>query len=473
MIAKMGNGVTGADIRAKLGHPVVDGDSHILEFIPVILDFVKQVAGPEMVERMRGVMGVEREHRDVFWTRPSGKHSIDTLTAMLPDLYRKRIDDIGFDFAVLYPSLGLTAPIHGEDDLRQAACRAFNTMNMELFGTHPDRFTPAAVIPTFSPDEGIAELEFCVKELGYRSIMIWAAIHKPDAELAAKAPELAHRAPRLLSHAVDAEHDFDPFWQRCVDLKVAPTCHTKLMGGGTTRNSPGNFVFNHLGAFASGNDFLARSLFMGGVTRRFPELNIGYLEGGVGWGANLYNNIVEHWEKRNLPYLLENLDPNKLDQDLAVEMFQKYGNRYLDAARLRGDDNPFRPRDYAIPENELDEFAACEIEQKEDIKDLYCNSFYFGCEADDALVPLAFDTKINQIGAKLKVTFSSDIGHWDVPDMLKVLPEAYEFVEDGKLDEAQFREFTFVNQVHLLGDMNPDYFKGTAVEEEAAKVLAN
>ena len=184
----MGNGVTGADIRAKLGHPVVDGDSHILEFIPVILDFVKQVAGPEMVERMRGVMGVEREHRDVFWTRPSGKHSIDTLTAMLPDLYRKRIDDIGFDFAVLYPSLGLTAPIHGEDDLRQAACRAFNTMNMELFGTHPDRFTPAAVIPTFSPDEGIAELEFCVKELGYRSIMIWAAIHKPDAELAAKAP---------------------------------------------------------------------------------------------------------------------------------------------------------------------------------------------------------------------------------------------------------------------------------------------
>ncbi|MDP6174190.1 MAG: amidohydrolase, partial [Rhodospirillales bacterium] len=90
----------------------------------------------------------------------------------------------------------------------------------------------------------------------------------------------------------------------------------------------------------------------------------------------------------------------------------------------------------------------------------------------DVLVPIAFDTKLNHFGAKLKVTFSSDIGHWDVPDMLKVLPEAYEFVEDGKLDVDQFREFTFENQVQLLGGMNPYYFVGTAVEAEAAKLLA-
>ena len=472
MDAKTGSGVTGADIRAKLGHPVVDGDSHMLEFTPVVFDFLKQVAGLEMCERLKSVLAVKRLHQDVFWSRPSGVQSIDTLTAMLPDLYRGRIDDLGFDFAVLYPSMGLIAPTMRDDDLRRALCRAFNVMNMELFGTHADRFTPAAVIPTYTPEEAIRELDYSVGELGYKSIMIWSEIRRPDPEVLAAAPGLAHLAENIHSLAVDAEHDFDPFWQRCVDHRVAPTCHTKIMGGGTTRRSPSNFVFNHLGAFASGSDFLARSLFMGGVTRRFPGLNFGYLEGGVAWGSNLYNDIVEHWGKRNLPYLLENQDPGKLDQELALEMFEKYDNKYLDAGRLKGGDNPFMPRDKDVKLEDIDDFSACGIEKKEDIKDLFCESFYFGCEADDVLVPIAFDTKLNHFGAKLKVTFSSDIGHWDVPDMLKVLPEAYEFVEDGKLDVDQFREFTFENQVQLLGGMNPYYFVGTAVEAEAAKLLA-
>ena len=35
----------------------------------------------------------------------------------------------------------------------------------------------------------------------------------------------------------------------------------------------------------------------------------------------------------------------------------------------------------------------------------------------------------------------SDIGHWDVPDMRDVVPEAYELVEDGRLVADQFRAF--------------------------------
>ncbi len=39
------------DIRARLDHLVIDADGHMLEYIPVYLDFLKQVAGPKMVER--------------------------------------------------------------------------------------------------------------------------------------------------------------------------------------------------------------------------------------------------------------------------------------------------------------------------------------------------------------------------------------------------------------------------------------
>ena len=45
--------------------------------------------------------------------------------------------------------------------------------------------------------------------------------------------------------------------------------------------------------------------------------------------------------------------------------------------------------------------------------------------------------------------FSSDIGHWDVPDMAGILVEAWELVEDGLIDEADFREFVFANPVRF------------------------
>ena len=45
--------------------------------------------------------------------------------------------------------------------------------------------------------------------------------------------------------------------------------------------------------------------------------------------------------------------------------------------------------------------------------------------------------------------FASDIGHWDVPDIREVLPEAWELVEDGHINEADFRALTFENACEL------------------------
>jgi hypothetical protein len=48
---------------------------------------------------------------------------------------------------------------------------------------------------------------------------------------------------------------------------------------------------------------------------------------------------------------------------------------------------------------------------------------------------------------RLNAIFGSDIGHFDVPDMTGVLPEAYEMVEDELVTPADFRDFTFTNVV--------------------------
>ena len=111
------------------------------------------------------------------------------------------------------------------------------------------------------------------------------------------------------------------------------------------------------------------------------------------------------------------------------------------------------------------------VESGEALRDLFAARFYFGCEADDPMVAWAFADQLNPLGAQLRPMFSSDIGHWDVPSMEGVLAEAFELVEDGHLDAAAFRTFTFENAVRFYASLDAGFFRGTRVEAEAAQLL--
>ena len=100
-------------------------------------------------------------------------------------------------------------------------------------------------------------------------------------------------------------------------------------------------------------------------------------------------------------------------------------------------------------------------------------NFFFGSEADDPMTASAFDRDRIPLGASISAMFSSDIGHWDVPDMTEVLEEAFENVEKGWLDLTQFRDFVFGNVLRFYTDTNPDFFRGTVVEKAVADALAS
>ena len=87
------------------------------------------------------------------------------------------------------------------------------------------------------------------------------------------------------------------------------------------------------------------------------------------------------------------------------------------------------------------------------------------------MTALAFDTDRNPLGARLRAIFASDIGHWDVPDIREVLPEAWELVEDGHVTEDDFRALTFENPVSLWAPSKPAFFAGTTVEDAVATAL--
>ena len=110
--------------------------------------------------------------------------------------------------------------------------------------------------------------------------------------------------------------------------------------------------------------------------------------------------------------------------------------------------------------------------EKTDLRDLFANNFYFGCEADDRMTAWAFNRKHNPMNARLHALFGSDIGHFDVSDMSRVVPEAYELVEDDLIGDDDFRDFMFANPVPFWGKANPEFFKGTVVEKEAEAILS-
>src|SRR5437870_4565844 len=479
------NGPTAArKLRSSLNHPIIDADGHWLEYAPVMREEFRRIGGDAAAEALaiasdripsslRLSLAERRRRRvgqEAFWGSPS-ENVLDRATAMLPRLLYERLDDLGIDFCVVYPTAGLSYHRMQDTRHRRAICRAYNVFTAEQFKGLSDRVIPAAIIPMYTPEEAIEELEFASKQLGYKVMMVGGLMRRQVPAVAEEQPDAARFAEWYDVIGIDSDHDYDPVWVKCRELRVAPSFHNGARSI-LLRNSPSNFCFNHIGHFASAGHAVAKTLFFGGVTRRFPDLNFAFLEGGVGWACMLYADLIGHWEKRN-GQAIQSTHPSKLDRGKLLALAQKYGRDDLvEAVRrgegLEGDSNS----ELTGGIEDLDDYFRCKIERKQDIRDLFVPRFYFGCEADDPANAWAFNKKANPMGARLNALFSSDIGHFDVPDMAQVVPEASDLMEHGLITDDDFRDFMFANAVRFWGEVNPEFFRGTVVEKPAAELLA-
>ena len=473
-----------AAIRAKLTHPIIDADGHLIEVTPVLYDHVRAEGGEEVVRRLKAE--IEQSH----WTRLSpgerrgarvpaitwwlvpAKNGLDRATAMIPRLLAERLEDIGLDFCVLYPSLGLDFPHLADEELRRVSCRAYNKYVAEMYAPYARQMTTAAVIPMHTPEEGIEELEFASRELGLKAAMIAGHVHRLIGEarrehLGAIGQYGPQRGSWYDTFGEDSEYDYDPFWAKAVELGMPLAAHSS--GFGFTNNSNvNNFMQNHLGHFANAANLLCKSLFFSGVTHRFPALRIAFLECGAGWAADLFAGIIARWEKRN-PEALRYVDPRQLDEDRVMELFAAYGDEKM-VSRFEEVRESLRSPSLFAAQNapdDLNDFSRSGITKPEDIHDRFVPNFFFGCEADDPMNAVAFDSKIAPFGARVGAMLSSDIGHWDVIDMRDVVEEAYEMVEHGLMTADDFRDFTFANPLRFFTDLNPAFFDGTVIEAEA------
>ena len=471
-----------AEVRARLDHPIIDADGHFVELAPLVDDVLatslEEAGGPALRDRYlagtatpfdtstvladRTSDAVRRQWRAMpSWWGWQTANVRDRATAHLPRLLYERLDEIGIDFTILYPSTVLGLLDLDDAEVACAAAKGVNRWLAETFAPFSDRMTVGGIVPMNDPDVAVEALDAAVAA-GIKSVVISGYAKRYLAD----EPGGGHRPYWLDHYGVDSHYDYDPFWARCIELGVAPVSHSAHQNHRVSR-SISNYAFNHIGGLATSHESLAKSLFMSGVTARFPSLRVGFLEGGVAWACSLFADLIGHWEKRNAEAIVD-LDPDRLDVDALMKYVDEYGTDEVVAQtdRLRA----YFSRPAARPA-QLDEFAAAQLTSAADIAQRFVPNFYFGCEADDPLVAWAFNEKVNPQGARLRPIFGSDISHWDVPDMTEPVEEAYELVEHGVIEPGDFRELMFVNPVRLHAGMNPDFFAGTVVEDAVAGVL--
>jgi predicted TIM-barrel fold metal-dependent hydrolase len=463
-----------SEIREGLPHPVVDADGHTVEFMPALegelLREGVRLDGSSFARRMSGSFGPQADWHALSpgqrarqrvgrgpWMGVAAK-AIDMATALLPSLLYERLDELGIDVSIVYPSYGLLFPHFEDESDRRGACRALNRHNAEVFGDYTDRLISVAAIPMHTPEEAIEGLEHAAS-LGFRAAVLAGFVQRPTESVADRDALLGAYAVWTDTYGIDSPYDYDPVWAKCAELGIAPSFHSGALGW-QNRTSISSYVYNHVGQLGESHHALAKSLFLGGVTRRFPNLNFAFLEGGAAWAASLYADLLGHWEKRNAE-AMRATDPARADWNSFAELFRKYGGAWADRTP---EPHAYRASDVAM----LDEFAACGIEGPEDIRDLFVPRFYAGCEADDPMTSVAFNTDVNPMGVKIQAMLGSDISHWDVPDMVEVLPEAWEMVEGELLSEDDFADFAFNNVVRFYTEVNQAFFEGTRVESDVA-----
>jgi predicted TIM-barrel fold metal-dependent hydrolase len=475
------SGPTAAQLRDGLGHPVVDADGHFMELMPLLDDAIvadlEETGGRELRDRYLAepirafdTVQFQADRRDpairrswrgmsAWWGNPVAD-ARDRATAHLPRLLYERLDEIGVDLMLTYPSWALGFLVGPDTDLRTPVCRAVNRYTARLFAPYRDRLRPAALIPMDNPIEAAAEIDHAVGQLGHSLVLLAGYATR---QVAGSSDPLA---VRLDMFGMDSEADYDPVWEACVRNRVAPVFHSSLQSNHPAR-SISNYVYNHIGGLAHAHEALCKALVMGGVYRRFPQLRFGYLEGGVMWAASLLADMLGHWEKRGV-HAIDNLDPDRLDVSAVMALLGEYGTddmiSHAERIQVFLERRPGRPTD-------TDEFAAAGAFTADDIIRPLTERSFFGCEADDPLVPFAFRLPIAHRQVALQPMLGTDVGHWDAPVMAQVLPEAYEALDEGRMDPDHFESFVFRNAVRLHGSVNPAFFDGTPCEKPARVLL--
>ena len=149
-----------ARVRDQVSHPIIDADGHFVEIGPMLddelLTSLEEFGGAGLRDRFlagrtaptdtasnladRSDPSVREQWRAMpsWWGWPT-HDARDRATAHLPALLYERLDELGIDFTILYPSMSLAFFEETDEELSSALCRAVNRYHARVFEPYRDR----------------------------------------------------------------------------------------------------------------------------------------------------------------------------------------------------------------------------------------------------------------------------------------------------------------------------------------------
>ncbi len=215
-------------------------------------------------------------------------------------LWNRICDDHDIDKAVLFPTGSGNVVKLQEPDFARDVCRAVNRHFAADYMT--DRLFPMGVLPMRDPQAAAAEVEYASQDLGLKGFEVL-----PDG------------LPFGLGDPF-----FDPVYetaQACgATIGVHGTRHwAHEWGAGKLKT----FAEVHCYAFPAGVILNFTSVIAQGLTARFPDLKMGFLEIGATWLPYYLDRMDEHWEKRaeeEMPLLKKKPSDTFRDSRLKVSL---------------------------------------------------------------------------------------------------------------------------------------------------------
>ncbi len=166
------------------------------------------------------------------------------------------MDATGIDMQALSISVGQY--YHWADrDLAAKIVRVQNEKLAEVSAAHPDRFVPLGAVALQHPGLAASQLEYAVKELGHRGVMITGSID--GVEL--------------------SDPGINPFWTKAEELDVVVFLHPRGFPEGASRLQGGGRLGNIIGNPLETTVALSHLIFEGTLDR-YPGLKLVAAHGG-------------------------------------------------------------------------------------------------------------------------------------------------------------------------------------------------
>ncbi len=261
---------------------VVDGDGHILEPEHRLREYIEGPYG-EMkqmhcyIPNKDGIVGTSasviatKSYMDSTLGGRLGTHGGPDFPT--PQDWLDNADEGGMETVFLFPTVLLGYSGIRDPDYQVALGKGYNNYVYEEWLRFSPRLKSVAMVPLKDIEESVKEMRRCVEELGYSGIFVGAT------------------GAGLLG-----DRRFDPLYAEAERLGTTIAVH----GGHATAeyNNYTKFIQSHTIGFPVSNMIQMMHMTYEGVFEKFPNLKVGYLEGGCSWVPGMLDRMDEEWEKR-------------------------------------------------------------------------------------------------------------------------------------------------------------------------------